>query len=440
MKIAVRTLATVVVLLATTAMVLAQQPTIQNFRDYDKEGTGVFEDPKTTDGEFEGLKVRLGGHFAQQFQGLSHSNTLIDIDNDGTFENELYALEPGFNLATANLNIDVQLAQGVRLNLITYLSSRHHPEAWVKGGFIQFDAMPFLNSDFVDKVMEKVRIRIGHMEVNYGDAHFRRTDNGNAMYNPFVGNYIADAFNTEIGGEIYYLNKGFTAMLGITGGEINGNVTEPNTSDNDDSDARAPSIIGKLAYDSELSEDVRLRVSTSVYTTASSAVNHIYSGDRGGSRYYLVMAPPGVRAGDRGIFPSGRYNPGFTDKVTSFMGNVFLKAQGVEFFGTYETSSGRNWFEPNTRNMTQLAGELLYRFGANEDVYVGGRYNTVSAEDPSGSDITINRYQLGAGWFLTDNVLLKGEYVNQDYLDFPSGSQLFEGNFNGFMLEAVIGF
>lgn len=129
MKIAVRTLATVVVLLATTAMVLAQQPTIQNFREYDKEGTGVFEDPKTTDGEFDGLKVRLGGHFAQQFQGLSHSNTLIDIDNDGTFENELYALEPGLNLATANLNIDVQLAQGVRLNLITYLSSRHPPEA-----------------------------------------------------------------------------------------------------------------------------------------------------------------------------------------------------------------------------------------------------------------------------------------------------------------------
>ena len=40
------------------------------------------------------------------------------------------------------------------------------------------------------------------MEINYGDAHFRRSDNGNAIYNPFVGNYIMDAFTTEIGGEV----------------------------------------------------------------------------------------------------------------------------------------------------------------------------------------------------------------------------------------------
>jgi hypothetical protein len=62
------------------------------------------------------------------------------------------------------------LAQGVRLNLITYLSSRHHPEAWVKGGYIQFDQLPFIESEFFDNLMEKVTIRIGHMEVNYGDG------------------------------------------------------------------------------------------------------------------------------------------------------------------------------------------------------------------------------------------------------------------------------
>ena len=51
--------------------------------------------------------------------------------------------------------------------------------------------------------MKYVTLRVGHFEINYGDAHFRRTDNGNAMYNPLVGNYILDAFTTEIGGEAY---------------------------------------------------------------------------------------------------------------------------------------------------------------------------------------------------------------------------------------------
>jgi hypothetical protein len=337
-----KALFSLIALLAVTSL-MAQEGKIDNLRPYDQEGVNEFEYLKKDNlDDFDGLKVRIGGNFAQQFQALEHSNSLMDVDGDGAFDNELYNLQPGFNLATANLNIDVQLAKGIRLNLITYLSSRHHPEAWVKGGFIQVDDLSFLNSDFADKLMENITIRAGHMEINYGDAHFRRTDNGNAMYNPFVGNYIADAFNTEIGGEVYYKQGDLTAMLAVTGGEINGNITEPNTSEVDDNSNRAPSIIGKISYDGDVAENVRLRLTGSAYHTASSGVNHLYSGDRAGSRYYLVMSPPGARAGESGIFSSGRYTPGFMDQVTAFMGNAFLKAGGFEFFGTYEMSSGRN--------------------------------------------------------------------------------------------------
>ena len=418
----------------------AQQNPIDYFRPYDKTGTQMFETPKSSTGaEFEGVRVRIGGNFAQQFQGLDHSNNLVDMDGDGQFDNTLYAMRPGFNLATANLNIDAQLAPGVRLNLITYLSSRHHPEAWVKGGFIQFDELPFLKSETFDRLMEKLTIRIGHMEINYGDQHFRRTDNGNALYNPFVGNYIVDAFNTEIGGEIYYQNGMTLAMLGVTGGEINGNIGEPRTSEFDDKDTRAPSLIAKLGVDSKDNfSNFRYRLTGSVYTTASSATNHLYTGDRGGSRYYLVMSEPGARA--VADFRTGRYSPGFTDKVTASMFNAFLRAGGLEFFGTYEIASGRSATERETRNMNQFAAELLYRFGSTEDFYFGGRYNTVSADDPSGEEISINRFQLGGGWFVTQNLLIKGEYVNQQYKDFPTGSQLDGGEFNGFMIEAVVGF
>jgi hypothetical protein len=47
----------------------------------------------------------------------------------------------------------------------------------------------------LETLMKYVALKVGHFEINYGDAHFRRTDNGNAMYNPFVGNLIMDAFN-----------------------------------------------------------------------------------------------------------------------------------------------------------------------------------------------------------------------------------------------------
>ena len=75
-----------------------------------------------------------------------------------------------------------------------------------------------------------------------------------------------------------------------------------------------------------------------------------------------------------------------------------------------------------------------------EEIYVAGRYNTLSGELFTGSDAeaTINRFAIAAGWFPTRNLLLKAEYVNQEYVDF--GGNFEEGVFNGIVIEAVVGF
>ena len=114
---------------------LAQQRDLQFWRPYDQRGINVFESGKADTVAFDGLKVRIGGAFTQQFQSISHENSASPVmDGNGVNVNQLMDIGSGFNLATANLNIDVALADGIRLNLITYLSSRHHPETWVKGG------------------------------------------------------------------------------------------------------------------------------------------------------------------------------------------------------------------------------------------------------------------------------------------------------------------
>lgn len=201
------------------------QNDLQYFRPYDFRGLNMFETPKSDNGITDDFKIRIGANFTQQFQSLDHANTAEAVPTsptDQTNINQLIDLSPGFNLATANLNIDAQLERGIRVNVVTYLSSRHHQEAYVKGGYIQFDEMPFLKSNLIDRLMDNLTVKVGHYEVNYGDAHFRRTDNGNAFHNPFVGGYILDAFNTEIGGEITYQKNGLIAMAAVTNGEIKG--------------------------------------------------------------------------------------------------------------------------------------------------------------------------------------------------------------------------
>ncbi len=108
------------------------------WRPYDQRGINVFETGKTADTlKFQGPRVRLGAGFTQQYQNLKNENTATG--NQGL--NKLYPIAPGFMTAMANLFTDIQLADGIHLNVTTYLSTRHHNEAWVKGGYIQFDKL-----------------------------------------------------------------------------------------------------------------------------------------------------------------------------------------------------------------------------------------------------------------------------------------------------------
>jgi hypothetical protein len=282
--------------------------------------------------------------------------------------------------------------------------------------------------------MEKATIKIGHMENNYGDAHFRRTDNGHAIYNPFVGNYIMDSFTTEVGGEVYYYPAdGFMIMVGFTNGRLNQSVT------NEDSKA---AILAKLGYDKQMNENFRFRLSGSIYTVKNTNRTYLYGGDRAGGRYYKVMDVDGGSTNDF----SGRINPGMNTDMTAIQLNPFIKAGGLEFFGIFETVAGRNdatdsGFSGN-RNWTQIAGEVIYRLGAEEKTFLGFRYNSASGQLPGEETdkVTINRINVGGGWFLTKNVLAKLEYMSQSYKDYPAGNNLEDGKFSGVVLEAVVSF
>ena len=345
------------------------------------------------------------------------------------------------------MNIDVQLEDGIRLHLVTYLSARHHNEAWVKGGYIQFDKLTCLNSDLIDGLMENLTIKVGDMELNYGDAHFRRTDNGNAMYNPFIGNNIMDAFNTEVAGEIYWRKNGIITMFGISEGLIHPDVARPQ-------DSHDPSFYGKIGYDNEAKEGLRFRLTASHYNAMKASRNVLYHGDRGGSRYYSMMENTASSATSQAW--SGRWDPGFSNRIAATMINPFIKYNGLEFFMTYEMSEGQKNGEVDengkyaTRKYTQIVADVVYRFFEDESFFIGARYNTITGDrsanamDPKYNNtpgtISINRMEAGFGWFITPTVLAKCHYINQNYVDFMDTELQYKGNFHGFMVEAVIGF
>jgi predicted porin len=90
--------------------------------------------------------------------------------------------------------------------------------------------------------------------------------------------------------------------------------------------------------------------------------------------------------------------------MTTVMINPFVRYKGLEFFGTYETTSGRNLAETDRRTYSQYSGELLYRFGKEDSFYFGGRYNQADGKLISGDKITVKRFNIGGGWFMTKNI------------------------------------
>lgn len=411
----------VLMILSMSTSSIAQVKDLQYWRPNDQRGLNVFESGKLDTVPWEGLTVRVGGANTLQFQAL-------DASNSGNVD--IFELGPNFNLATSNLDLDVQLYPGLRMHLRTYLSSRHHSQPYVKGGYMQVDRLDFISDGFMSSLMDNLTVKVGHMQINYGDNHFRRTDNGQAIFNPFVGNYIMDSFTTEVGGEIFYQSNGFLGMIGLTNGKLNQSTVKP---DEDDPQTK-PSVVAKLGYDSQIDSDLRFRLTGSLYHTGESARTYLYAGDRAGSRYYNILTE------NTSEFRTPRFNPGFNNELTAIMLNTFVKYQGLEFYGVFENASGKSVAEDDTRTVNQYGAELLYRLGASEDFYIGGRYNLVSGEANTGDDVDINRFNIGGGWFLTQNVLAKVEYVTQSYDGFAQTSVFHEGEFSGLVLEAIISF
>lgn len=457
---------------------------MQNQISRGKDGINVF-DVQKDNREFKGLSIDLGGAFNMDFQAINSFNdqpansTTTTISGNTTTVRSIdgYRLmntENNFTLPGADMYLGAQLFDGVRVNLDIYLASRHHNDAYVKGGYLQIDKLDFIKKDFLADVMKYTTLKIGQMENNFGDAHFRSSDNGNTIRNAFVGNNIMNSFTTEMGMEVYYNRSGWVSMLGITNGNLNQSNEEvfytagPNTNT-----THSPSILAKFGYDKQLSQDLRIRLTGSYYHNANLGNANIYAANRSGFGYWGVLNNNAYTntitktdasgnetttttdvptSFSKTSTPEGTFNPNFKNWATSYMINPFVKYKGLEFFGTIELASGGDKAETDDkRTANQYATEVIYRFGKTEQFYLGGKYNTVSGKlsNADAKEVTVDKFEASAGWFMTKNILAKLNYVNQNYKNYSqftgnpatgNANNFYGGKFNGLVFEAVIAF
>jgi hypothetical protein len=401
---------------------------IQHYRPLDQRGIDMFEPPKDDTTPFTHFIIQWGAAFSTVFQGLEQSNTAQANVVNNVNTNQLVPIKHSFELPSANLYLNAQLARGIRVELTSYLASQHHNDTWVKDGYLLIDASP-IDVSFLNSLMHYLTLRVGDFEIDYGDAHYRRSDGGDGFDNALIGNYIMDAFTNEIGAEVYVRTDDLIVMGGITSGQNQGSIAG--------SASQSPSYLGKIGIDRHLSSDLRVRLTGSIYDNSSTHSNTLYNGDRAGSRYYDIMDNSTTSSTDAW---AAAIQPGFSAKVRAFVINPFIKFRGLEFFGNIEQSTGRSASDSSDRTWHQNVGEVVYRF-LNNKLYVAGRYNTAKGI-LSGipGDVSTDRTQIGGGWFILPTVLAKIEYMNQTYHDFPVTDIRNGGKANGFVAEGTLAF
>jgi len=219
----------------------------------------------------------------------------------------------------------------------------------VKDGFLLIDGSPWENAR-LDALMKYVTLRSGtSSELRRRALPCERR--GNTMENPLVGNLLHERLHHEIGAELYAAGRAvWMVMGGATGGEIRGTVENPAK--------RAPTFLAKLGYDHQVNAATRVRLTGSLYTTAKSASNTLYSGSRAGSPYSTSCS---TRRQHHHVGVDRRCAAGLSSKVTAMVVNPFVKYRGLEVFATWSRPRDAPR-ETTERTWKQLAGEGLYRF------------------------------------------------------------------------------
>jgi len=258
-----------------------------------------------------------------------------------------------------------------------------------------------------------------------------------------------NAYTTALATEVYFHVNNIWLMGAVTTGTLDPDIASFNSNGSVYSKNNQLEQLGfywKLAYDKTINDDFRFRVALSGYNCKKNNEGSLYSGDRSGSRFYLVMAHENDNPNDVDISEnawSGRWAPGFnlaangigfTDKDNSYMLNLFLKHKGLELFGTLESAKGTTAFTSENFNFTQYEFNSQYYFGKDENVYVGGKINGVDNHEGQ----KVFRFEGVIGWFLTKNIIVKAEYVNQKYKGFSFYGD--NAGFKGMMFESGISF
>ena len=376
-------------------------------------------------GKSEDLELYMGFRSVGRFQALQQRKCLYRRRPAG-------GLDPGIQDPFANLSfLGVDSGQAGRaISTCTSPAGRTPTPCTRMRDILLFKQLPApFEAGPLGQAFNYVNLKVGTFDLDFGDDNYRRSNNARVQRNPLIGNPLIDPNVEELGAELYSIKGPVYWLIGVGSGT---------TTEYFDYGSSA-SFHGKLwAY--PLPD---LRTSVSAYHVDLSGTNtanqnsDLYNAGRSGEPFAAVFG-----GGD----DPGSILPGNGKDVTAVEGDATWNHWPFEVYSNvgYTQDSDTNGPTPGTPAERWLYGtfEPVYHF--TPAIYVAARYSFGVANAVHGveTDGWVDRIEVGGGYWITNSVLSKLEYVYQQYHGFAADTGEVSGvdaspnpRFNGVLLE-----
>jgi len=354
---------------------------------------------------------------------LNTVGTMQTLDQKNVFDTKgakLPDLTSGMQTAFGDLGFLGKFGknQEIEMYFDLYLASRNHPSTtYGDQGYLILHGVPenLESLKFLKPILSKVDFKAGAFLIDYGDQLEHRSNNAIVQKNPLVGNFVIDPNLVSIGGEI--MSKP-GARYGWLAGVTNGTNTE------DYSVGRGIAYNGKAWF----YPMKPLRVSGSIFNVnhsdSATSTATLFSGNRSGERYGAVLG---------GGQAPGDILPGKGKRLLAYQGDVTFDSAALplKLYGHYGMTEDRDTNGPAVGRPEECwkyyAAEA--KFNLSSTLYAAARYSGAQAMKLNNIDSNgkVGRIQIGGGLWLTKNMLVKAEWVDQKYRGFATGDVVNNG-------------
>lgn len=409
-------------------------------KDNNLKYTTMFE-PQKDNKKWDGVEFRLNFYALFGYQIMNQDGYVSGPDDSPV------DLDNGTQLPNADLTFSMRFAKGINVYFDLMFASTHHDNTFSGGGYAKVDNLDFIYKGFLAPIMHYVTLRAGYDNIGYGDAQYFYSKNAIVMNSPFISNIMtaASEAKTMFIEAIVRLPIDTIVTYGVAGGAENPDDALNNAGatggDNDGG------MYAKIAYDNKsfFIKDLRFRVSASSYASKTNT-GALYAkpiSGRGGIQGDGVAAESGF--GGINDTPWDAQGRGISDTL-----NFYTEYKGLGFlFGYDYVFVKEKDFNANDK-FSQYYADLVYRFGPSDKFYLAGRWNWSKLQDATSVSTTVNsiskEWEIGAGWFLLPNILIKAAYINVDMEGqneptvTTSGWLNGEAKYNGVVFQASVAF